>query len=423
MTNECYLEFSDVVLRYELNYEGVNSLKEKIVRLLYGKKNPVERPQILNALNKINIKINYGERVGIIGLNGSGKSTFLKVASGILKPQEGFVKIKGNIQPLIEIGAGFNPEFSGRENIYLNGAMLGFTRKQINDHEQEIIDFSELNDFIDIPVKYYSSGMAVRLAFTIATLIQPEVLLMDEMLAAGDLSFIEKAKARIEKILNHAKILVLVSHDLGLISSLTTRCIMMEKGEIILDGPTETVLDFYRERTAEKIEQQKILSEELQNLELKADLNLQKQIDDKFENESIELITNLEVQVNNNDSINPDELIKSKISFGLNSDCDELFVNLHISDRFGANIIHIRNDYSNYYFKNCKIGLYDFVINIPKNPLKSGKYLVRARIVTIIGTIQKIYDSENINLKVNEGKLNHSVIENNWVINLPNTLQ
>ena len=187
---------NNLSLVYDLYYDRTNTLKGYFGTLFKKNQYVEKKKDKLYALRNINIKIEHGERIGIIGLNGAGKSTFLKVASGLLKPTNGSLDIRGSVQPLIEIGAGFNPEFSGRENIYLNGAMLGFTKKQIKNKEAEIIHFSELENFIDVPVKYYSSGMSVRLAFTIATIINPEILLIDEMLSAGDLAFISKAKKK-----------------------------------------------------------------------------------------------------------------------------------------------------------------------------------------------------------------------------------
>ncbi len=254
---ECKIKFENVSLTYDLYYDKTTSLKEFLINLLTRKKFVDKKMGKINALNRINLEIGHGERLGVIGLNGAGKSTLLKVIAGLLKPTEGNVEIYGNVQPLIEIGAGFNIEFSGRENIYFNGAMLGFSKKEIKQKEDEIIKFSELDRFIDVPVKYYSSGMILRLAFTIATIIQPEILLLDEIISAGDIEFIQKAKERIDKLLTAAKILVIVSHDLGLISSLALRTIVLEKGEIIFNGKTNEAIEFYHKKAAKDLETRK----------------------------------------------------------------------------------------------------------------------------------------------------------------------
>jgi ABC-type polysaccharide/polyol phosphate transport system ATPase subunit len=244
--NGCSIAIENVSLVYDLYYDRTTSLKEYIINLLSRRKYVEERVGKLSALRNCTLAIGHGERVGIIGLNGSGKSTLLKVISGLLKPSEGSVTIEGNVQPLIEMGAGFNPEFSGRDNVYLNGAMLGFTRRQIRGKEDKIIEFTELGHFIDVPVKYYSSGMVMRLAFTIATMIDPEILLVDEILASGDIQFIEKAKERLNSLITSAKILVLVSHDLDMIKSLTRRVIVLDKGEVLFDGDQAHGVEYYR---------------------------------------------------------------------------------------------------------------------------------------------------------------------------------
>lgn len=406
MSKNCIIKLENVSLVYDLNYEGVYSLKTKIINFLMRRRPPVDRPDVLNALDGINITINQGERVGIIGLNGSGKSTFLKVAAGILKPQIGNIETIGNIQPLIEIGAGFNPEFSGRENMYLNGAMLGFSPQQISEREEEIIQFSELQDFIDIPVKYYSSGMSVRLAFTIATMIQPEVLLMDEMLSAGDLSFIEKAKGRMEKILNNAKILLLVSHDLGLVSSLTTRCLVMEKGKVLFDGETEKAIEFYKEKTIEKLERQK----------------------DEAGAKGAELasstkVTNLKVSLTDQRvSIEPNSEAKFSVQFDLTKDFSEIYVNLVILDKLGTLCIHLRNDYEELKFVDAKVGSFRTMINISKFPLRSGSYNAYARIVAKTKDDTVIVDSDKFYFDVLDGKKRTVIVENQWAIDGPLTV-
>lgn len=422
MKNKCLIEFRDVSLVYDLNYERVNSLKERILNFLLRRKAPVDRPEVLNALDGVTVSIRQGERVGIIGLNGSGKSTFLKAAAGILQPQFGEVVVEGNVQPLIEIGAGFNPEFSGRENIYLNGAMLGFSPQQIQEREAEIITFSELEDFIDLPVKYYSSGMAVRLAFTIATMIQPEVLLMDEMLSAGDLSFIEKAKNRIEKILNKAKILVLVSHDLGLIETLTNRCLVMEKGKVLFDGSTEKALEFYRERTMDKVERARLeiqkAEEEARRLEEEKraaeGLGPIEEVGVGIEQPTIEIVSN-------DGKIEPDSTVIFKVKANLTKKFTELFVNIHVYDRFGTICLHFRNDFQGLRLTDPETGEYQFTISVPKFPLKSGAYTVDTRVVGKDSEAIFFVDSPKLSFEITKGKVKNTLVENNWTSGGPTT--
>lgn len=242
---ETFIKFENVGLTYDLYLDKTNNLKEYLINKLIKRKPVTKSLEKVEALKNINLEFHQGERVGLIGRNGAGKSTMLKVISGIYKPTSGKLTVKGNIQPLIEVGAGFDPEFTGRENIYLNGYMLGFNKEQIKQKEAEIVQFAELGEFIDVPVKYYSSGMSVRLAFTIATSIEPEILAFDEMLAAGDIEFIQKAKIRMDNLINKAKMLILVSHDLEMVRSLCKRVLVINHGVVAFDGPPEEAINYY----------------------------------------------------------------------------------------------------------------------------------------------------------------------------------
>ena len=239
------IDIQNLTLRYELFYDKTSRFKEYVINAVTRRKYVEKKKDELLALNNINLTIREGERIGLLGHNGAGKSTLLKVISGILKPSKGRVRVEGAIQPLIEINAGFNPEFSGRENIYFNGYMLGFSRKQIRVKEEAIIEFSELGDFIDIPVKYYSSGMTVRLAFATATSIDPDILVLDEMLSAGDAAFIQKAERRMTDLLDRARIMVLVSHDLGLIERMCQKVAVLDHGQIVYLGDPKSAKEYY----------------------------------------------------------------------------------------------------------------------------------------------------------------------------------
>jgi len=242
---DCGVRLKNVSLEYHLFHDKTNNLKEWIISSLTGRSFVKKKSEKFLALNNINLEIKKNDRLGIVGLNGAGKSSLLKIISGIFKPTYGTVEVNGSIQPLIEIGAGFDPEMTGRENIYLNGYMLGFTKKEISEVEKDIINFTELADFIDVPIKYYSSGMSVRLAFTIATSIKPEILVFDEMLAAGDAAFIQKAQKRLDSLIDQAKMMIIVSHDLSFINANCSRLIILDKGSVIFDGETKAGLDQY----------------------------------------------------------------------------------------------------------------------------------------------------------------------------------
>lgn len=197
------------------------------------------------ALKNINLKVSSGDRLGIIGLNGAGKSTLLRMIVGIYPPHCGTVEVTGKITSVIELGTGMDLELSGRENIYLNGTLLGISIREMKELEKEIIEFSELQDKIDLPVKYYSSGMYSRLAFSIAAAIKPEILIADEVFATGDAQFIPKSLKRMEEMFEFSKILVLVSHSLSQITQLCNKAIVLHGGEIVGRGKPDEMVDFY----------------------------------------------------------------------------------------------------------------------------------------------------------------------------------
>jgi len=238
--NRIHLE--DVVLRYRLLRERPDSLREAFAKLFHKRSQVTQ----LEATSHVSLDVGEGETLGIIGRNGCGKSTLLKIIAGVLKPTSGIVRVTGSVAPLIELGAGFHPDLTGRENIVLNGLLLGLTRKQIREHEQSIIEFSELGDFINSPVKQYSSGMYMRLAFSIAIQVDPDVLLVDEILSVGDAEFRAKCDESIANIQRRNKTIVLVSHELESVTRMCTRVLLMEAGQIVADGPAEQVIKEYQ---------------------------------------------------------------------------------------------------------------------------------------------------------------------------------
>lgn len=208
-----HIKVNNISLKYTKHFNKPNTLKENVIQYALNFGKPSYRSEDLWVLKDINFELNDGDRLGIIGLNGAGKSTLLKVIAGIYTPTRGRVEIKGRLSPLIEIGAGFDPELTGRENIYLNCLICGFSKREIRQREEEIIEFAGLHEFIDTPIKYYSTGMGLRLGFSIATTINPEILVIDELFAGGDMSFVEKAVARMNDIIHSSRIFVTVSHD------------------------------------------------------------------------------------------------------------------------------------------------------------------------------------------------------------------
>ncbi len=239
------IEVKNVWKRYRLHYEKEIFLKEMLSNLLRRRKYYDE----FWALKDINFTIRKGETLGIIGKNGSGKTTILKLLSGITEPSKGSINIKGRVTELLELGAGFHPEFTGRENIYLNGAILGLSRKEINQKMDSIISFADIGDFIDVQVKTYSSGMYLRLGFAIAAQVDPDILLIDEVLAVGDLAFQKKCFERIEELKKKGKTILFVSHDLNAVRKICDRTIWLNEGKIEIDDATEKAINFYLAKT------------------------------------------------------------------------------------------------------------------------------------------------------------------------------
>ena len=197
------------------------------------------------AVKQVSFSINEGDRLGIVGHNGAGKSTLLKALCRVYESSDGKVSVNGRIAPLLEIGAGFHPEITGRENIYLNGSILGYTKQQLKEIEPEVIAFAELEEFIDTPVKYYSTGMYMRLAFSLATAMHPDILVLDEVFAGGDAAFVAKAKARMHDMIDKANIMIMVSHDHLLVKSLCNRVLWLDHGRLVADGAPNEVVDRY----------------------------------------------------------------------------------------------------------------------------------------------------------------------------------
>lgn len=240
---ETVIEVKDVSMHFNLMVERVDSIKEYLMKLVKGK-------LLYNdfvALSHVSFDVHKGEIVGLVGLNGAGKSTLLKIIAGVLKPTEGKVITRGTIAPLIEVGAGFDPELTARENVYLNGAILGHDRKFMDSKFDEIIDFAELRNFVDVPVKNFSSGMYARLGFAIATMVQPDILIVDEVLSVGDYKFQKKCEDRIQAMLDKGVTVVLVSHDINMIEKLCTKVVWLEHGHLKDIGPTAKVCKEYEE--------------------------------------------------------------------------------------------------------------------------------------------------------------------------------
>ncbi len=237
--NDYVIEINNLNKDFIIYGDKANTLKEKVIRFKNNKKD------IFHVLKNINLKIKKGETVALIGVNGSGKSTLLKLITKIIYPNSGEIKVKGKLTSLLELGAGFHPDFSGRENIYFNASIFGLTRKQIDKRINKIIAFSELGDFIDSPVRTYSSGMYMRLAFSVAINVDADILLIDEILAVGDKKFQDKCLNKMLELKQQGKTMVFVSHSTESVRFLCDRAVWLSNGKIKLDGETNTVLNEY----------------------------------------------------------------------------------------------------------------------------------------------------------------------------------
>lgn len=236
------VEVKNVTMEFNMSKEKVDSIKEYFIKLV---KRELHFEQFL-ALKDVSVTIEQGDVFGIVGLNGSGKSTLLKVISGILKPTKGTVKTVGTISPMIELGAGFDMDLTARENIFLNGSVLGYSKQMMEEKFDEILEFSELQPFVDVAVKNYSSGMVARLAFAIATITKPDILIVDEILAVGDFLFQQKCEKRIREMMDRGTTVIIVSHTIEQIERLCKRVLWLEHGNMKMLGDTKTVCDAYK---------------------------------------------------------------------------------------------------------------------------------------------------------------------------------
>jgi ABC-2 type transport system ATP-binding protein/lipopolysaccharide transport system ATP-binding protein len=235
------IEINDVTMRFRMNSDRIMSLKEFVTTALRGKLEYQE----FTALDHVSLKVKKGETLGLIGRNGAGKSTMLKVISGILKPTSGSVICRGNVVPMLELGSGFDFDLTGRENIFLNGAILGYSEEFLLEKYDEIVAFSELGDFINTPIRNYSSGMLARLAFSIATVVKPEVLIVDEILSVGDAAFQEKSRARMIELMGGGTTVLFVSHSIGQIREMCRHVVWLERGQVKMFGLADEVCDSY----------------------------------------------------------------------------------------------------------------------------------------------------------------------------------
>jgi ABC-type polysaccharide/polyol phosphate transport system ATPase subunit len=238
---ETVIKVQDIGMKFNLSPQKIDNLKEYIIKLLKRELHYQE----FWAISDISFEVQKGDKLGVIGLNGAGKTTLLRLIAGVMKPTEGNIQINGKIVPLFALGAGFNPDYTGRENIFLKGALLGYKKRFLQERYDEIVEFSELDDFIDVPLKNYSSGMKSRLAFSIASMVEPDILILDEVFAVGDAKFRQKSQERMQSFLNKDTTVLYVSHSLGQVKRICNKAIWLEKGKLITQGPVDEVCEAY----------------------------------------------------------------------------------------------------------------------------------------------------------------------------------
>ena len=241
MDKQTMVKVDNVGIRFNLAKERVDSLKEYFLKFSKG----TLKFEEFWALDGVSLEIEKGDFYGLVGINGSGKSTLLKAVAGVFKPTRGKITVNGTIAPLIELGAGFDMDLNARENIFLNGAVLGFSKDHMLEKFDDIVDFSELHDFLDVPLKNYSSGMVARIAFAIATATKPDILIADEILAVGDYAFQEKCEKRMQELLDAGTTVIFVSHSIEQVKRMCNKATWIEKGKVIMSGDAETVCDAY----------------------------------------------------------------------------------------------------------------------------------------------------------------------------------
>ena len=375
------IRLADVSKSYKLYNSHKSRLKEALHP--FGKKYHRD----FFALKNINLEIKRGESVGILGMNGAGKSTLLKAITGVLSPSSGTVDVKGHISALLELGSGFNPEFSGYENVFFYGALMGFTRGQMEEKIDDILEFADIGEFINQPVKTYSSGMKARLAFSVATSIEPDILILDEVLSVGDAFFKAKCTERMHAMINNNNVTVIfVSHDISSVRAICGRCILMEGGKIVEDGATNIVTDLYmknRIKSRQKIIESQIEEASVKKIKLSDNADFLKLASfGRVQNGKAEVL-NVSLLNTGGDIINHvsfNETVTIKIELQAHVDLNKLNVAYSIKDNKGLNIIHNSLVLNKNVITDVKLGDCYTIRVKTKMPLAAGNYSVQVNI-------------------------------------------
>lgn len=403
MSEETVLKVNDLSKMYRIGEVGTGTISDDLKRWWYnlrGKEDPFAKVGESNdrstagnsdyvlALNNINFEVKKGEILGIIGKNGAGKSTLLKILSKVTGPSTGNISIKGRVASLLEVGTGFHPELTGRENMYLNGTILGMTRKEVDAKLDEIVDFAGIRRYLDTPVKRYSSGMTVRLGFAVAANLEPDILIVDEVLAVGDAEFQSKAIGKMQSVSQGGNRTVLfVSHNLGSVSSLCTRCLYIKNGEIAMDGETDAVIQKYMEDCISENDSNNLLEATARKGSGVAKVSDIALINPKTGNKI-------------NSVIAGDPL---EIHLGYHSQLttiDNLEVSIDVHSQLGTFLSPLNNAMANFYFKNVS-GIGKLICEIPKVALMTGRFNLTVHVACNKILTDSLEDA--ISFVVNEG--------------------
>jgi len=326
---------------------------------------PRQKTEEFWALKDVNFEVKQGERVGIIGRNGAGKSTLLKILSRITEPTEGRITINGRVASLLEVGTGFHPELTGRENIYLNGAILGMSRREIKRKFHEIVEFAEVEKFLDTPVKRYSSGMYVRLAFAVAAHLDPEILIVDEVLAVGDAAFQKKCLGKMEEVSRgEGRTVLFVSHNMGMIKQLCSKAVLLDKGKIIYSGSQNAVIDYYIKEEIQKTGQISDLENQIKNLPT----------DEVISINSITFMQNSRLV---NDKVNNGENLEISIKYNIKKETFGARIYFDLLDDQDNVLIRSFNDENEEELRPIGAGQYKSNVIIPANFLAQAQYIIK----------------------------------------------
>ena len=385
-SDQTIIQLENISVKYRVPQEQIGTFKEYFIRLLQGK----VKHRSFNALNQVNISINRGEIFGLIGQNGAGKSTLLKLIARVIRPTTGRVLVKGHVAPLLEVGAGFHPELTGRENIYLNGAMLGFSREEMQEKFPRIVEFSELGDFIDAPLRTYSSGMSARLGFAVATDSQPDILIVDEILSVGDEAFQKKSYERIQAIKAQGATILLVSHSMSTIESVCQRAAWLHRGQIVSLNNAKVVVDQYLGRVVEEENRQLI---ESTHREIFASTQAYKPIEIK----QVKILNN---QNQEQQIFHTGECMQLQIEYVAHEPIDSLEVGFAVHSKNG---VHISGPNTSFDGLDIKMqpGEGGVIYTIPSIPLMEGLYQLSVALVNRDGNKMLDYHDHFYTFRIN----------------------